>query len=893
MRYLRKVLPPLNVFVSLLPTFRVEELLATINGFFRTVSNVLGSLVDAVGFAENIASGLSALSIVKPSISLFISSTNAFLADPATTAAATAASATLGNATAEAMALICAIASPTTCASTPEWAQTAQGSAVLSQSLDERPGEAAPSVSATVTVLLNELARVNVALQTPSLFWGQLGQGGIDGALQLLAQNGPASAQQALSHGGAVGTSTLAEVAIAAAPGDPLAQRAIEVLASRNSSAAAASKENAGVFGGLSTIGAWVEQFRDVISEAPGHARSLVEQSSVLDDALHTLSATLLELSHEPPPVWGDFCNGDACNGDNCNENVDCNWDAWTDVPDWPAATLNATQPRLEDVGDGSSGCEVTTLTVDLQLVLHGRVRCASKPERGVKLLVRQQDTVLRFYRYCPRQSCGDAPSADVATAAAARLTIDEVGILNVGPRASHLSRTWWHDYETLQLRRDRVTPQAVCARLSDSSSEGEVEVSLEFTAALPLIAATVVPSPLNIALGNERPASPLPMKVAPMLQCGVACAASSHTLVQQPSGGVAWNMSTHVPPELARCVHGLLRDYASCGRPKALSDAALAGCAGGPANRLAVPGWWLNRSVAEPLHMHVAVALGGRGEKAHALEDVLACNFYTDLQRASCACSSSGGVDLGRVLSSRQGLPPTAASMRCLSGAVGERRDSQADNRPADVTAVADRLRALGYLGTRRSDAQREHAARTFLCACAGVHSFERPCDDGPGTCRVDGEQCTRPTQRSTCLLAEAACARALIAPASEAHGWLRASQAAGWTKIPLLGDGYVFARGEEGAGVGSILRYGTTWLREALTVAGRLLLSLAADAAPLEVVAASGRNGGFTPGLPALHQTGLQLQLNVSSLSPATAATQVSSLVRAGFEVTKTPTP
>ena len=680
----------------------------------------------------------------------------------------------------------------------------------------------------------------------------------------------------------------LTQLARQAAPSDLLLQRAIVALASGNNSAASTAAASTGALDGATKLGYWLEQFRDVMSEAPGKVRSLAVLSSVLDEALHTCSATILELSREEPLALGASCDGDEC-------------PVWTSPPDWTVATLHATHPWLESAQVGArygGGWEVTILTVDLQFTLHGSLRCPMSPALNVKLQVRQEAAALRFYRYCLHNSqCGNGFDADAAAAAAARLSVDGVGIVRMGvANASLPGHVWWHDYEALQLRRDRITPEAVCAQLGGGNSGDAnsvvVEVRLEFDESLPLIAPAVVPLPLSVALGGVRPASPLPVHVAPMVVCSVACAASSHTLVQLPSEAVSWNLSDDVPHKLVPCLDGLLSDYARCGRSKAVSDAAFARCVGGgPADMLAVPGWWLNRSstiegsIGTPPLLQVAVTLGGLTEEAHSLAGLLACSFYTDVQRVSCACSSGGGLDLARMLASRQGLLPTTTSMRCLSHTVGVHDDARAQNWPEDVLAVADRLRALGYLGERQTDAQRNHAARTFLCASAGVHAFEQPCDDEPGPCKVGGDICTLPTQRSTCLLPDVPCAQGLIDPDSEAHSWLRAARGAGWTSIPLSGDGYVVARSS--GGMGYTPRYGTTWLLEALTVAGRLLLSSAADAAPFAVVAAAGRTGGFVQGLPEQHQTGLQLQLNLSSVPTTSAVVQIFSLERAGFKV------
>ena len=117
------------------------------------------------------------------------------------------------------MDLVCAIVSPATCASlsndwSADWSKGSiglkeQGSAILE---DAPPPPSPPppppplpppqpsvdSASAIVTHLSDELAVLTTSLQTPSSFWSALALEGTPGALQMLAQEGPARVRREL-----------------------------------------------------------------------------------------------------------------------------------------------------------------------------------------------------------------------------------------------------------------------------------------------------------------------------------------------------------------------------------------------------------------------------------------------------------------------------------------------------------------------------------------------------------------------------------------------------------------------------------------------------------------------------------------------------------------------
>ena len=740
------------------------------------------------------------------------------------------------------------------------------------------------SAGAAVALLSVELQGLADTLATKSTYWTLLTDGNTFAAVQMLAQGGAIWAKEALARGGNIFVAhnsthyaTRAEVARAAAPTNDFVRAAIEVL--ENTSSVTTSTDRAsGVLGGVAKMGAWLDRLRVALSESPGQARSMVAISSSLVSAQHTLSATVIELSREPFPLLTGSCKRDKCA-------------EWTDLPDWTLVSLNVTHLQRgawalasSSSEDALLGWEVSVLSFELRASLSGRISCPAHlgdgSDHGVQVQMRQPGVSLRFYRFCSDSApCSD--DLDVS-AVASRLGIDDLGFLKIMTGDSDTNHIWWHEHEPMQVRRDRLDPHAVCVHIRIVDG-GVAQALLEFGPSLPLIVATATPSPLSIALGAVRSTSPLPFHIAPMLMCDVMCIVASQTPVQQLSVGVTWNISSNVPLELARCVDWLLGDYAVCGRAKKLSDAAFSRCVGGPSDHLAMPSWLVVvTSAAGAGRMQLAVRFNGKAMELHALETILSCALFTAVQRAACECSSSANVDLDRMLASRQGVQGIAASMRCLSGAVGANEDGLAHNWPADVTAVASRLRALGYIESRHTGTQLEHAVRTFLCAAAGVLAFEKPCDSEPGSCRVDQAPCTRPSERGTCLFHDLPCVRGLVEPGSGAHRWLRAVDAPGWTRLALESDGYAFIRSRGSHQARKIPHYGTTWLREALILAGRSIV--ARGTVPLEVIAAAGRDGGSVSGLPAQHQSGLQLQLSFSALS---AVSHVSSLLWAGFDV------
>lgn len=183
------------------------------------------------------------------------------------------------------------------------------------------------------------------------------------------------------------------------------------------------------------------------------------------------------------------------------------------------------------------------------------------------------------------------------------------------------------------------------------------------------------------------------------------------------------------------------------------------------------------------------------------------------------------------------------------------------------------------------------EHLTRVFLCATAGVVTFEEPCDasNSGSECTVRGISCpTRArTNRETCLrLQDEPCARGHIAVGG---GPLRSRRAPQWVQLSRSGDGY---RAEPAS---DAVLFGTSWLAEALVVAGRRYhldyLASNPNADPIRVKQASTREGGWLPDDES-HQTGLQLRLVLPS-SPSLSAdidwdaarAQVQALEEAGF--------
>ena len=249
------------------------------------------------------------------------------------------------------------------------------------------------------------------------------------------------------------------------------------------------------------------------------------------------------------------------------------------------------------------------------------------------------------------------------------------------------------------------------------------------------------------------------------------------------------------------------------------------------------------------------------------------------------------------------------------LKGDVGRLADPMVANHPVDRTSVRQRLWELGYgrdslalsppvdsceakLDARPSASSgpgfvsvslQDHLTRVFLCAATGIHAFEDNCDVQRinGNCAVNGVECPIParTFRQTCLRLALPCAQGIVRPSSTEHKWLRAKGAPGWVSLPHTSHGYAVEQGS------TPFAFGTSWLAEALVMAGRDLAQ--ANERPLRVLKASGREGGILPD-ESEHQTGLQITFLLpvdgdSAVDWNATRRQVAALETAGFESIK----
>ena len=252
---------------------------------------------------------------------------------------------------------------------------------------------------------------------------------------------------------------------------------------------------------------------------------------------------------------------------------------------------------------------------------------------------------------------------------------------------------------------------------------------------------------------------------------------------------------------------------------------------------------------------------------------------------REGCGCQAqTGTAALMSATTGASGWPTGSTTFGCLSAGVGD--DSGAANNASDVHTVKDRLITLGYpMSTSQPD--RDRALSLFLCATAGVGSFEEGCDlSNYKGCTVNGTSCPADlvTTYRTCRLANVSCTRG-VQPFSTGHEWLRSRDAPRWVQLPQSGVG--FARTHSSA----LVAYGTAWLSRALVTAGRTYadawLRSHPDHPPILVEGASTRGGGFAPGYDADMQTGLKMAITRPDSREVEEA-QVAALRGAGLNVT-----
>ena len=494
-------------------------------------------------------------------------------------------------------------------------------------------------------------------------------------------------------------------------------------------------------------------------------------------------------------------------------------------------------------------------------------------------------------------------------TAAVAHETANALYLLpdgKVAVRPGLISR-WWTDHDAVYFDAssiDRLHRSAseICARAGDAANSwpatADVVVEVGAAATSRIIAA---PYPVMRTLEMGRISHlPWAFHAAPSIVCQARCNRGLAPATRAIVVDIQLSPVPTAPQSMIRCLRFHQRDYSACDVSKVVADRRFQQCVGMRAS--------LNVSYLTTLNVSV-------NDQARILAS-FDCETFTQAKARSCACSSSTDSQW-----------PFLGS---VEAAVGRIRDHRALNRPADLVSVRERLWALGYGRTTASSQTlkesceddlealiesakppsdllatgplfveayvSEHLMRVFFCAVAGELTFEDVCDAQQlnGNCAVRRlstglTECPphARTRRGTCLRLELPCTDGLIGVNSTEHFWLRAHGSPEWLQLPRRGEGFV-NEGDEA------LIFGTSWLAEALVLAGRqyqaAYLMDSPDAEPIAVTAASGREGGKLPD-EISYQTGLQLKLRLPSnahtgqIDWTSVQNQVTALQAAGF--------
>ena len=585
----------------------------------------------------------------------------------------------------------------------------------------------------------------------------------------------------------------------------------------------------------------------------------------------------------------------------------------WVQIPAWAPSEVSATAlrahpPALMRTAHGTFGTiYATTVELNVTVAASGRVSCSSDERADVSFLLNlHQLTNLTLYS-TRRVELTNEEAHDISRTVSASAD----GMLSAG-----YTRRWWFDQTPLALdvgpiEDARSWAPAICEQSEkmgfDATGTSVHRVSMDLTPTGGLVKAATSPFASTVAEAGLA-LRPRATRVAPGLLCESSCAEGLEPQQQGESDDAA--VSTFdgsaaivgLPLDFARC-HALLKqDYASCHVDKSTADLRFALCIRAPHNEssLSFAAWLAD---ASPLATNETLL----GSMLLSLD----CGTFAAAKAQACVCKP-------RV------KPYRSEAMPALESLVAPRKDDQSPHRLRATTVVQERLAVLGFgastmtsvLPEKACEAQlvnplattgassaglssgafmhanlQEHLTRVFLCATAGVVTFEDPCDasNSGSECTVRGIRCSilARTNRETCLrLQDEPCARGHI---TVGGGPLRSRRAPQWVRLSRSGDGY---RAEPAS---DTVMFGTSWLAEALVVAGRRYhldyLASNPNADLIRVKQASTREGGWLPEDES-HQTGLQLRLVLPS-SPTLPAdidwdatrAQVQALEEAGF--------
>ena len=585
---------------------------------------------------------------------------------------------------------------------------------------------------------------------------------------------------------------------------------------------------------------------------------------------------------------------------------------AWSKPPTWRVAGYTQSSSEIERLevefvrtesslasAAGGRTYHTATLEIDLVLTVYGRASCSTILDVELEARLVQRGAQLIFFS---EQSVTN----ELVQRTASELYIRPDGMLAVQQTTAD---RWWLQHSSLfadaaviddlrgRVRHVCATGEEAHAAVSTNSSvKIGFDIELQLNESEPLFRPTISPAAQTLVLAGLSK-RPWQLRWAPGPVCYARCDPGlTPTPFSTETSALPRRMSYN--PATRACFDYLWRDYSNCYVEKDLADTRLTKCLRA---KLGVPASD-DLSDLAPLALRVLHASGASANDTAALLQLLDCETFTTAKAQHCACL--------------QGVPLQVHSMRTLEGDVGRLQDPTAASRPADRTSVRERLWGLGYgqgsfslvppadscendidqppstaggPGFVSVDLQ-DHLSRVFLCAAAGAFAFEDQCDVQRinGNCAVNGVECPRParTSRQTCLRLTMPCTQGSFRVGSTEHDWLRAHAAPAWIALPHSGDGYELEQGS------APYAFGTSWLTEALVMAGRYLWL--ANQTPLRVFTVSGREGGRLPDEEE-HQTGLQITLklpvhkdsdNNDHIDWTAVQAQVLALERAGFE-------
>ena len=571
----------------------------------------------------------------------------------------------------------------------------------------------------------------------------------------------------------------------------------------------------------------------------------------------------------------------------------------WIEAPGdkLTSVAVTATAASSEIIAERAVPWSRVTVHFNALLQFSARAACSTNEEAHVNI---SASTSIAITFFAKEGADPDVSMIDVsAVARAIRILPDGAVELRPGPDMQE----WWVDFTPVYFNVGPVHDARgwlndVCSRAA-GARRAVVSIDIGTISGLFSQSATPFFKTLLVSGLEQRPSA---FHIAPMASCEASC---PDGLSSRASGQLEAHLPLFspdlqpfsLPAEMVDCLQTLSRDYATCDVDKITADRRFAACA-----RLPQP--------ATSVDLIVTIINSALSTNAtRALLAELNCRSYTALKSQYCVCSPGSGerdprssmaihtaIDFsGDAATLKHIQPLRTLQQRLLSLGYGRSMLlTKLPNLPCelklDTTAATSSPTQESGHGAFMSVDFQAHLTRVFLCASAGVYAFEDLCEISEGSrCLVAGDECPAgaKTPRLTCLRPNTPCAFAAILPDTVEHAQLTSREAPNWVMLAPQGIGF---RREPAT---DAVAFGTTWLADALTIAGRhyhsIFLSNHSMAEPLRVAMASSREGGVIHGQMS-HQTGLQLRFilplnEVGDVDWEAARAQVTCLEMAGF--------